>query len=76
VRCTTTGKVIAVPVTDKELDKFASTYDKLSERVYYAIARCRGYNVPDGSSGAEIEEEYCRCITAASATEMTGSTQQ
>ena len=52
VRCTATGKIIAASVVDGEVDKL----DELSKRVRCATAGCRGYNVPDGSSSAEIEE--------------------
>jgi len=66
MRCTATGILIAAPVVDGEVEKIAFTYADLSETVYCATAVCRGYSVPDVSSGAEIKDGvslmYCYSI--------------
>ena len=63
VRSTGTRKVITATVVDGEVDKLALTYAEISERVHCVTAACCGYNVPDGSSSAEIEKRvfpmYC-----------------
>ena len=39
------------------MDKIVSTYNELSNRVRGATNGCHGYNVLDGSSGAETEDK-------------------
>ena len=54
------GACVALPLESSSLRRWwtgrRTSYDELSETVRCATAGFRGCNVPDGSSGAEIEE--------------------